>query len=46
MKKYQIYLVCSDLNVGRKSIVMANNITEAVETSLSMYPGYTLLSAA
>ena len=46
MKKYPVYLVCPTLNVGRVSIVEANNLTQAQQTSLSMYPGYKLLSAA
>ena len=45
MKKYPVYLVCPTLNVGRVSIVMANNLTQAQQMSLSMYPGFSLATS-
>ena len=46
MKKYSVYLVCNALNLGKKSVVMANSLPEAKKISLSMYPGYELLNCS
>ncbi len=46
MKKYSVYLVCNALNLGKKSTVLAKNLSEAKKISLSMYPGYELLNCS